>query len=125
MSAPAVHCITGSFRPHINGLHAGMLRTIAAVEGDENDTAAICRIIEAAYMALPSADSVDAGKPCSVAPERPEGGPGQGEAQPPAPTNEAGPFPIYDKSEVIATPRPHVHIGFLPKGCVFGEECGR
>ena len=122
MSGAAVHCITGSFRPHINGLHAGMVRTIAAVEGDENDTAAICRIIEAAYMALPSARSVDAG---ASQPERPEGGPGQGEARPPAPTNEAAPFPIYDKSEVIATPRPHVHIGLLPKGCLFGEECGR
>lgn len=110
MSAPAVHCITGSFRPHINGLHAGMLRTIAAVEGDENDTAAICRIIEAAYMALPSAGSVDAGKPCSVAPERPEGGPGQGTTRPPAPT-------------IYRHPLAHIHHG--TERCVFGEECGR
>ena len=107
MSGAAVHCITGSFRPHINGLHAGMVRTIAAVEGDENDTAAICRIIEAAYMALPSARSVDAG---ASQPERPEGGPGQGEAQPPAPT-------------IYRHPLVHVHHGH--GRCVFGEECSR
>ena len=116
----------GSLRTRLDGPRRAMLRTISAVEGHaESENEALHRIVEDRYMALPSAHSVDAGKPCSVAPERPEDGPGRGEAQPPAPTIEAGPFPIYDKSEVIALPRPHVHIGLLPKGCVFGEECGR
>ena len=87
MSAATVDTSLGSLRTRLDGPRRAMLRTISAVEGhDETETEAIHRIVEDRYMALPSADSVDAGKPCSVAPERPEGGPGQGTTRPPAPT---------------------------------------
>ena len=64
-----------------------LLRTIKAAKGFASLNEAAEWAAEVAYMALPSADSVDTGKPCSVAPERPEGGPGQGTTRPPAPTN--------------------------------------
>ena len=77
----------GALRLRIDPTAAHQLRTIRAVTGDPTLSAAIHSVIFDAYMALPSAHSVDAGKPCSVAPERPEGGPGQGTTRPPAPTN--------------------------------------
>ena len=113
MSAATVDASLGSLRLRIDETAAHQLRTIRAVTGDTTLSAAIHRVIFDAYMALPSADSVDTGKPCSVAPERPEGGPGQGERTPPAPTM----YPLYRH------PLAHIHHG--TERCVFGEECGR
>ena len=110
MSAAPVDTSLGSLRLRIDETAAHQLRTIRAVTGDPTLSASIHRVIFDAYMALPSAGSVDAGKPCSVAPERPEGGPGQGDSHSPAPT-------IYR--------HPLAHIHHSTERCVFGEECGR
>lgn len=64
----------GALRLRIDDTAAHQLRTIRAVTGDRTLSAAIHRVIFDAYMALPSAHSVDAGE---LPPESPEGGPGQ------------------------------------------------
>ena len=90
---------------------SAMLRTIKAVKGFASLHEAAEWAAEVAYMALPSAHSVDAGE---LPPDRPEGGPGQGEAQPPAPL----PALLIHRHPIV-----HIHIDGGP--CVFGEDCGR
>ena len=107
MSAAPVDTSLGSLRLRIDETAAHQLRTIRAVTGDPTLSAAIHRVIFDAYMALPSAHSVETGTPC---PESPEGGPGQGTTRPPAPT-------------IYRHPLAHIHRG--TERCVFGEECGR
>lgn len=111
MSAATVDTSLGALRLRIDDTAAHQLRTIRAVTGDRTLSAAIHRVIFDAYMALPSAHSVDAGE---LPPDRPEGGPGQGEAQPPAPL----PALLIHRHPIV-----HIHIDGGP--CVFGEDCGR
>lgn len=60
------------------------------------------------------ATTVDAG---DSRPQRPAVEAGQGTSRRHAP-------PIYDESEVIAQPIPHVHL-CGGTGCVYGDRCGR
>ena len=103
----AIDTSLGSLRLRLDASHHAMLRDIRDHGGDESLSAALHRVVAERHAALFSARSVDAG---ASQPERPEGGPGQGEAQPPAPT-------------IYRHPLVHVHHGH--GRCVFGEECSR
>lgn len=102
--------VAGRWRTWLPGVSQGPAEALAEARGCTVPEAVADAVIDA-YMALPSAHSVDAGE---LPPERPEGGPGQGEAQPPAP----GPALLIYRHPIV-----HIHIDGGP--CVFGEDCGR
>ncbi len=94
----------GRWRPWLPGTTKAPAEALAAAWG--------CTVPEAVARAVLDAHAklstpVDAGHP--PAPGRPDVDPGQGEAQPPAPTTYLHPLP-------------HAHIG---GPCLFGDRCAR
>ena len=95
-------------------LHLSEIGRILGRSPAELVTLAIATYAPALVTPAPQfATTVDAG---DSRPQRPDVETGQGTSRRPAPT-------IYDESEVIAQPIPHIHHS--SRTCVYGDRCGQ